>query len=155
MTEVDFYCTKCELDQRLKAVKLDNDIPCYDAEFNFKGWKKNTYLREWFSAKCSKCKKELIRFITDAERDPYYYQSKNVIINRNKFSKDLVQPGDVGFKILYHDEWLKIEKAREEAELKKIAEKKDRDKFYKEHSSNINDKEFAKKIISIEEKLSQ
>ena len=136
MPEVDFYCKDCKLDQRL---------PAKIATFYGGGRK--------FVSRCRKCNKELWRLIDEKENDPFYYQSKNVIINRHKFKKELIQPGEAGFKMLYQKEWLKMEKDAEEAEQKHLLRKKERDKFYKEHSSNIVDKQFAKKVIALEEKL--
>ena len=131
MTIVSFYCKECKLDQ-------DNQ-----------SWKENNSYGEWFASKCKKCGKKLIRYITEKNKDPYHYQSRNAIINRQKFAKDLLQPNDYGFKTYYKQEYEKIQKAKEDFEKKEQTEKKNQDLFYK----NSLDKGLAKKILQNEEKI--
>ena len=133
--EVSFFCKKCSLDQNLLAF------------INFNGY------GNWFQAKCGKCNCKLIRYITEKEKDPYYRLSKNVIINRDKYKKDLIQPNDYGFKTYYKEQYDKMEKAEEEYQKKIIKEKIERDKFYKKFKHNINEKQIVKKAIELEEKL--
>lgn len=135
MIKVSFYCKKCGLDQ-------DNL-----AEVN------NNSYGEWFVSKCGKCGNKIIRYITEKEKDPYFHLSKRVIINRQKFVKDILQPGDYGFRIFYKKEYEKIQKAKEDFEKKEQAEKKERDWFLREHSQNIVEKNLAKKIIQNEEEI--
>lgn len=129
---IAFYCKECGLDQELEA--------CISTFYG--GGKK-------FVAKCKKCKDELFRLIDEKENDPYFYLSKNVIINRNKFAKDILQPTDKAFKLYYRKEYEKIEKKREEYERRMARKKKERDEFYK----NMLDKGLAKKILDNEEKI--
>lgn len=135
MVEVDFWCKNCKLDQRLWA------------------YVKNSYGEERFIAECKKCGKELYRYITFKKDDPYYFTSKNAIINRQRFARDLIQPGQTGFQTYYKKEYDKIQKAEEEFSKKQEQKKKERDDFYRRHRYNINEKELAKKVIEAEEKL--
>lgn len=132
MTIVSFYCKNCELDQ-----DRDANIGYYCG-----GGKK-------FIARCQKCKRELFRLIDEKKNDPYYFQSKNVIMNRQKFLKETLQPNQEGFRMYYKKEYEKMEKAKEEYEKKEKEEKRERDEFYRK----MTDKGLAKKILGKEDEI--
>lgn len=130
--KVSFYCKDCKLDQDMEA-----EMGYYSG-----GGRK-------FVAGCVRCGRQLFRLIDDKKNDPYYFLSKNVIINRRKFVKDLIQPGDVGFQTYYKKEYDKIKKAEENYYKKQESEKKSRDEFYK----NTLDKNLAKKVLDKEDEI--
>ena len=70
----------------------------------------------------------------------------------DRYRKDLVQPGDPGFKTLYRKEHDKLEKESEQRELTRIKNTQGRDKFYKDNNYNIHKKELAKIAIEVTEK---
>jgi hypothetical protein len=135
MMTISFYCKKCGLDQDLLAIKSGNRYG------------------DWFEAKCRKCSSKLKRYITGKEHDPYYFESKRVKIDRLKFSRDLIQPGQSGFQTFYRNEWLKMEETNEKLEMAKIKKIKDRNDFYKRLSYDGSNRQVAKKIIEAKEKL--
>jgi len=136
MSKISFYCPNCQLDQ-----DLEGHITTY-----YGGGRK-------FVARCQKCGKELFRLIDEKKNDPYYFLSKRVIMERQKFRKDLLQPSDYGFRTFYKQEFKKMEKAKEELEKKDLETKRKRDEFLKSHNQNIVEKNLAKKILEQEEKL--
>lgn len=135
--KVSFYCKNCELDYDTDRVGMSTA---------YGGIKK-------FISHCPECKREQFRLAENNQNDPYYYQSKNVIINRQKFGKDLLQPNDYGFRTFYKQEYDKIQKAKEEFIMKEQKEKKERDIYLKEHSQNIVEKNLARKILLNEEEI--
>jgi hypothetical protein len=135
MTEISFFCKKCGIDQDLPAIKVDNSYG------------------QWFEAKCRRCKGKVIRYITEKNNDPYYYLSKRVKIDRERFSRDLIQPGQSGFQTYYRNEWLKIEEANQKIEIGREKRKKDRNDFYKRMAYDGSNRQVAKKIVEAEEKL--
>lgn len=135
--KISFFCKNCKLDYDTDRVKKSTA---------YGGIEK-------FVAGCPKCGRANYRLTGNPQSDPYYYESKNVIINRQKFGKDLLQPNDYGFKTYYKQEYEKIQKAKEEFEEKEQSEKRDRDRFFREHNQNIVEKNLAKKIIQKEEEI--
>ncbi len=43
----------------------------------------------------------MVRLVNDAMHDPYFRLSKIKRVERRKYAKDLLQPGDEGFDLLY------------------------------------------------------
>lgn len=128
-----FYCKHCSLDQD-----------------NFPEENQNQLVPGgWYESKCEKCSRKLIRHKNPAS-DPYYHESKRVIIMRDKFRRETLQYGEDGFKTFYPEQWRKFEQEREDFERKRVESKKERDRFYRE---NFNNKAEAKKIIDIEERM--
>lgn len=130
---VSFYCKSCRLDQKLPAEECRNSFGA------------------WFKARCERCKRKLIRFITKPHLDPYFHESKRVLQDRYRFQKDLIQPGEYGFRTLYPKEWAKFVKAEEVWNLEQEKKKKDRDAFYNENK--LYNRTLAKKVIEAEEKI--
>jgi len=130
---ISFWCKICSLDLDLEAEKV------------------SVMGDEYFRAKCKRGHK-LVRYITTKSDDPYYHLSKKMRIQRQQFSKDLIQPGQEGFQLIYKKEWDKLEKAREELERKEIAKKKSRDEFYKKYAaSGTGNRENVKRVLELEE----
>ena len=132
---ISFYCKNC---------KLDYDTDKTHIEKYFGGGKK-------FVSDCPKCDREQFRLITEPHNDPYYYLSKRVIINKNKFAKDLIQPGQTGFQTYYRKEWEKIQNAEKEHEDKKKKFYSEREEMYKKHRHNQDEREAVKAVFEAEE----
>lgn len=95
-----------------------------------------------------------LRYITEARIDPYFLQSKKLRIQREMMKKDLLQPGQFGFKTLYPKAWADIEKASEDYELKQKASEASQLAFYRKYKHDVNERALARKIIDAENKLS-
>ncbi len=67
----------------------------------------------------------VLRFITDKHRDPYYHQSEKMRRERAMAADDLLQPNDPRFRVVYPNQWAKMEAQRkadeETTELEKYA----------------------------------
>ena len=91
---LDFWCDKCKRDcvgSAHKVVRLHSIANVNIASY---------------IGKCPVGHK-VVRFITDKFWDPYYTHSRTIAIQRRQFAKDLLQPGDEGFKSAYgHKEGL-------------------------------------------------
>lgn len=87
-----FYCQHCKTDFVTQA---------YKQVFN---WGEET-LAKWIpiKAKHKGCSYPVYRHITDVLADPYYRYSKLVQKQQKQYAKDLLQPGQYGFKTLYGD----------------------------------------------------
>lgn len=132
---VSFFCGDCGLDEDLEPVK--------------------DRLRtgeEYFFAKCMRCRRKLVRYITE-KNDPYFRQSLKLKVQRKTMAKDLIQYGQDGFSTLYKREWDKIEAAREEYEQKQKVKEQERVDFFNKYRHNVNERELAKKVIEGEEKI--
>lgn len=129
---VSFYCNNCDLDQNLHAIKQENR------------WV------SWYVAFCFECGKELIRKISDPGSDPYYGKSIKLKKEREVYKRDLIQPGESGFKIYYKKQSDDLEKEAETREKKSLEDKKGKDKILKEYK-NRSEKHIVKKIFDIEE----
>lgn len=130
--KVSFYCKNCELDQ-----DLEGDIVNY-----YGGGRK-------FVAECVRCGKKLFRLITEKQKDPYYYQSKNVIMLRQKYRKDLIQPGEEGFRMYYKKFADQIDKAEEMYYKRKQEEKARRDKLLKKYYKGSGYRDLTLKAIEL------
>ena len=104
-TVTDFWCEKCRLDVRLIAQKG------------------TISKRDFWIAACPKCGRRLLRYCKDPILDPYYRLSQKVQMERIKYAKDLLQPGDPEFDRVY-PQHKKEREARAEAEEKEKWEKK-------------------------------
>lgn len=67
----------------------------------------------------------VMRHITDKHRDPYYHKSIKMRRERAMAADDLLQPNDPRFRLVYPNQWAKMEAERkadeERAELEKYA----------------------------------
>lgn len=129
---ISFYCQSCKSDQDLPASRHE------------------TSLAKWFQAYCPTCQKKLIRYIDD-KSDPYFYESRKLKEQRARYAKDVIQYGEAGFQTFYREAWEGFEAQKEAWEKAQYEKKKERDEFYK--NNRLNNKELAKKVLDIEEKL--
>jgi len=106
-----FFCGKCRLD--FEAVGHKGVNRAYSEPI------------AWYEAKCPKCRKRLVRRITDRSFDPYWHESRKVNEDRMRMAKDLLQPGDRGFDMAYPEHRRRIE-----AEL----ERNERDQYDRERA---------------------
>lgn len=135
MGKVSFYCKNCELDQDNFAWRHHSTI------FN----------EDWYNSRCKKCHKKLYRLITYPEKDSYYKLSKRVIIMRDTFRKDLIQPGQEGFQLLYPQQWRKFQDELEKQELgKKVKESWYRHQ-YKKYSTDSSARHALRRAYELEE----
>lgn len=85
----DFYCSECDEDFKsmsVKEVEMDWSCPTQNIAF--------------YRSKCDNdhwC----IRYITDKYHDPYWMNSPAVARDRGKHYKDIVQPFESGYQLLY------------------------------------------------------
>lgn len=147
---ISFYCDKCELDQDLPTIKSSNR---YGLNLATNTLYESENYKEWYKARCRKCNKPLIRYITDPDKDPYFAKSKKIRKQRNALKKDLLQYGDDGFKTAYPKQYAMMEKRKEMLYNKKIRKKKEKDEFYNKHKHDVVARNIAKKVIEAEEKL--
>lgn len=130
---ISFYCKACRKDFDAVPAK-----------------KKNRWA-EWFETKC-RCGRKTIRYITGKKNDPYYRESKRVIMERDAYHKDLIQYGQTGFQTFYKKQWDTFEAQREryENEVKKRTE--ERDKFYARFKGSGH-QDIVRKVLEKEEEL--
>ena len=67
--------------------------------------------------------KRVYRYITDKHLDPYYRDSEMIQRQRVDFERDLIQPWDPRFKLLYGDPYKKYYEQLEAAERAKFKKK--------------------------------
>lgn len=85
----DFYCSKCREDFKsmsIKEVEIDWTCPSQNIAF--------------YRSKCDEghwC----IRYITDKISDPFWMSSQAIARDRGKHFKDIVQPFETGYNLLY------------------------------------------------------
>lgn len=131
----DFWCDKCKI-----------DVSTFSYVREYKVYKDYCYI-----GFCPDCKAKLIRYPDDKiSKDPYYRKSYKNRLFMEKHKKDLVQPGQPGFKTLYKEQADKMEEAEQKQEQRKIKEKKERDKFIKE--ATFNTPHSKKKLIDVIER---
>lgn len=87
------------------------------------GHKDSVFGCAYFRAVCPKGHK-VVRYITEKDKDPYYRKSEKVQKELRKMKRDLIQPGEDGFKTYYSEQWKKIESASEEWERKQEEKRK-------------------------------
>lgn len=131
MTSIDFFCRKCRLDQTRPAEK--------------RGYRDS----EWWYAICEKCRSDIIRRITDRNKDPYYYESIKLKMERERLKIDLIQKDSTRFKQYYRKQWLEDEKTAELVHNSRQQEKTSRDQFLKD----TLDKNFARATIKSAEEI--
>ena len=134
--KVDFYCRDCKKDQNLPANKNSNRYG------------------EWFVSRCNFCGRQVIRYITERHNDPYFRLSKSVIIARRTHARDLVQPGEYGFRTLYKEQWDAIGRANEKWEREAREEERYWNEKFKEGRHDIERRKAVKKAEEWSHKLS-
>lgn len=89
---IDFYCDTCGVDfKRLAHRHIEVD------------WSNTTQNIAFYRSKCPRCSKGhwCMRFITDKLKDGYWVRSRNVALDRGRNFKDMVQPWETNFQLLY------------------------------------------------------
>jgi len=105
---IDFYCDRCRADFRSRGYKTVQKI--FDPPIAF------------YEGRC-RCGTWCRRFITDQSQDPYYRKSRRVKELAERFRKDMLQPGEPGFKTLYGDPYAKFYEEMERQERAKWQKK--------------------------------
>ena len=112
----NFWCDRCE---------LDFEAPGYRTGYSLQGG------AEWFVGFDPRGHKA-IRYITEKHLDPYFRKSRNLKEQRVHYRKDLLQPGQRGFKQTYPDAQREMDKAEDIAYNKKDDKKSYYDKLNKD-----------------------
>lgn len=87
---IEFYCAHCEKDFAQVAFKqVETD------------WSNSSQHIAFYKSKHDDCGSWAIRYITDKFNDPYWSESKQVARDRGKHYKDLLQPWETGYQLLY------------------------------------------------------
>lgn len=91
-----FYCEECDTDYETLAGKV---------VFSWEGQILAKYIpiKKAHKGKNGICTRDNFRQITEVALDPYWNKSKLIKQQRKKYAKDLLQPGEYGFKTLYGD----------------------------------------------------
>lgn len=82
-----FWCDRCNIDFVAPAYKVWSDAHQHG---------------NWQSF-CPVCGDWVFRYITAKKLDPYYLRSEKIQVMRGESAKDLIQPGNYGFRTLYGD----------------------------------------------------
>lgn len=131
-----FWCDNC---------KEDLDLPAL----------KSSLLtgEQYFWALCSngKCRKKLIRRISDRKNDPYFRVSRKTRMELDKFKIDLIQPGSSRFEMYYKEQWRKMEEDAQRYEQEQIRKKQEREHWYKDNK--LHHHSAAKAIVEVEERM--
>lgn len=86
----NFWCDKCKVDY--SDYKL---TPIVESD-----WVKQEHHIAYWKSK-HKCGKWNRRYITDKKYDPYWVKSKKMKKDRGNYYRDMLQPSDSGFDMLY------------------------------------------------------
>lgn len=100
--KMGFWCDHCQLDFIAPAHKF---------------WSSRHNIGTWQTF-CPNCHAWVYRYITSKVLDPYYFKSQYMMSMRGVNAKDLIQPGEFGFKTLYDDPfenyYMQFQKRQEE-----------------------------------------
>jgi hypothetical protein len=85
----DFWCDRCKKDFKCHVVRqIENDWHDTDDRIAFYKTKHD-------------CGNWCMRYITDKSRDPFWFKSKLVALDRGNHYADTLQPFETGFNLLY------------------------------------------------------
>lgn len=87
----DFWCDECEVDYsdyRLTPI-VESD------------WVKKEYCVAYWKSRHNECGTWNRRYITDKKFDPYWVRSKKMKKDRGNYYRDMLQPNQSGFDMLY------------------------------------------------------
>ena|SRR3990167_682342 len=115
---ISFWCEKCRADYDLEGVV-------------------DSVLGDRYFRACCPTGHKVVRYIENKQNDPYFLRSKKMQVERQRLSRDIIQPGQTGFETYYKKEYDKIEKAREGWERKQEQKKKEREAYYKNLKENM------------------
>ena len=85
--KMGFFCDHCVVDFVVPAYKV---------------WSEIHQIGTWRSF-CPICEGLVYRHITQKKADPYYFRSEKMLEMRSAGAKDMLQPGQYGFKTNYGD----------------------------------------------------
>lgn len=93
-TETDFWCCTCSRDFQGTGFKIV----------------RQPQGSVWFAYYQGVCPKghRAIRYITDKNRDPYYYRSLAVKLQQRQYGDELLQPWHPRFRQLYPEQYAKL-----------------------------------------------
>lgn len=81
----DFWCAHCGEDRHIIGIRRPL----------------NKHLGSVIFALCDKCYCVLRRYPDRPDQDPYFKRSRKVKAMKNKYARDILQPGQSNFDILY------------------------------------------------------
>lgn len=128
---LSFWCEKCEQD--------------YDLE----GMVDSILGERYFRAVCPRFHK-VVRYIENKQADPYFARSRKLRMQRQKLSKDIIQPGQTGFETYYKKEYDKIERAKESWDIKQEEKKKKMEEYYKKMKEDMVSNKTINRAIELE-----
>lgn len=85
-----YYCTKCKKEYSMNRAFKVSEID----------WIRDSIFRYW-RTKHKQCGTWNKRFITDKAKDPFWRLSPTIKQDRSKHYKDMIQPSETGFSMLY------------------------------------------------------
>ena len=101
-SKVEFWCDACQIDIVAPAYKV---------------WIRRHWVGAWHSV-CPDCGRMVYRHISSKKFDPYFNKSQKVRMMRSKGAKDMLRPGQYGFRTLYGDPfeeyYMKFQKREED-----------------------------------------
>jgi len=100
ITRLGFWCRKCRQDFEGQAFKQVRYPASGGAPV------------AWYRSFCPK-RHEAIRRITDKLKDNYYYESEMLKRQRIDLADAMLTPDDPRFRVVYPDQWQKLEQERE------------------------------------------
>jgi len=114
LTPMQFWCERCRKDfdatgylhSTLWVLNVDTGM----TELSHEAWPS-----AWYESECPK-RHNAIRYHTDKHRDPYYHFSEIVKRGRARMERDLIQPNDPRFKLVYPEQWKRLQAEREAQE---------------------------------------
>lgn len=88
-TLTDFYCQVCNKDFKAQTIR-QIEQSWFNPEERIAYYKTKCFQGHW-----------CIRFITDRYRDPFWFRSKLLALDRGSHSNDTIQPYQIGYNMLY------------------------------------------------------
>lgn len=98
-TPMDFWCKACAKDFTTLGKKIVRSSGRWPVA--------------WYVGLCPK-NHESIRYITDKDRDPYYWMSDMVKKQRSQMADDFLTPDDPRFAVLYPHKYRELQAMREQ-----------------------------------------
>lgn len=144
---ISFWCDACKIDFDERAHRYKSCVTVMK-DGRIIGYKYPAERNEWWEAKCKKCGRDVIRYITDAGSDPYFRKSEKVKRQIYAMRKDLIQPGEYGFSTLYGEQQRKMDAQKENAEVENDDKKKNRDMIYDKYKHDANRRAIMKKVYA-------
>lgn len=109
-----FYCEQCRKDFDAVGYKHSNTT-ILNVDTGMSEPRFPSVPHAWYTALCPK-RHEAVRHITDKQRDVYFNLSLVVRQDRARYERDLLQPSDPRFKLVYPEQWKKLQEQRDAQE---------------------------------------